>query len=314
MCAWRDRADMAHYQEIYRDRILTLPHIADIEALMQVARSRTDRRCRYDRPRRPPTARSCARCSRTPRSRPPLGAALGLSQPATWRRIKRLTEAGVIGRRLELDLEALGFGVTVFLGVKLATKGRVSLEDFERAVSAIPEVQTVEHVLGLYDYRLRVVARDLPDFERVLRRRIMTLPGVGGVEANVVLSEERRPGPPRFAGLLLDRALQDPDWPVDLIATLRLLASGGWPLPRLVQQAQNDPDLPASLARAWSRTHRGEPPFPGTWPAGAVSVLRSTFVTPLLAERMMNFAMAEGTSACETDDAMRAADLLLRNL
>lgn len=29
--------DMSHYQEIYRDRILTLPHIADIEALMQVA-------------------------------------------------------------------------------------------------------------------------------------------------------------------------------------------------------------------------------------------------------------------------------------
>ena len=29
--------DMRHYQELYRDRILTLPHIADIEALMQVA-------------------------------------------------------------------------------------------------------------------------------------------------------------------------------------------------------------------------------------------------------------------------------------
>ena len=28
---------MAHYQEVYRDRILPLPHIADIEALMQVA-------------------------------------------------------------------------------------------------------------------------------------------------------------------------------------------------------------------------------------------------------------------------------------
>lgn len=99
------------------------------------------------------------------------------------------------GQRLSLDAEKLGFGVTVFLGVKLATKGRVSLEDFERAVAAIPEVQTVEHVLGLYDYRLRVVARDLPDFERVLRRRIMTLPGAGEVEANVLLSEERRPGP-----------------------------------------------------------------------------------------------------------------------
>ena len=125
-----------------------------------------------------------------------LGRKLDLSQPAAWRRIRRLYDSGVIkGQRLDLDHEKLGFGVTVFLGVKLATKGRVSLEDFERAVSAIPEVQTVEHILGLYDYRLRVVARDISDFERVLRLRIMMLPGVGDVEANVLLSEERRPGP-----------------------------------------------------------------------------------------------------------------------
>ena len=125
-----------------------------------------------------------------------LGRQLGLSQPATWRRIKRLQDSGILaGRRIDLDREALGFGVTVFLGVKLATKGRVSLEDFERAVTAIPEVQSVHHVLGLYDYRIRVVARDLADFERVLRRRIMLLPGVGDVEANVLLSEELRPGP-----------------------------------------------------------------------------------------------------------------------
>ncbi|WP_306005352.1 Lrp/AsnC family transcriptional regulator [Aquicoccus porphyridii] len=125
-----------------------------------------------------------------------IGKRIGLSQPQTWRRITRLSESGVIRtRRLVLDRDKLGFGVTVFLGVKLATKGRVSLEDFERAVSAIPEVQTVEHVLGLYDYRLRVVARDIPDFERILRRRIMTLPGAGEVEANVLLSEERLEGP-----------------------------------------------------------------------------------------------------------------------
>lgn len=125
-----------------------------------------------------------------------LGRKLGLSQPATWRRIKRLEDVGILrGRRVRLNAEALGFGVTVFLGVKLATKGRVSVEDFERAVTAIPEVQIVQHVLGAYDYRLRVVARDISDFERVLRRRIMTLPGAGEVEANVLLSEERRPGP-----------------------------------------------------------------------------------------------------------------------
>ncbi len=125
-----------------------------------------------------------------------LGRAVGLSQPAAWRRLKRLNAAGLIARkRLDLDLEALGLGVTVFLGVKLALRGRTALGDVERALSAIPEVQTVEHVLGLYDYRLRVVARDIADFERILRRRIMTLPGVGEVEANVLLSEERLTGP-----------------------------------------------------------------------------------------------------------------------
>jgi Lrp/AsnC family leucine-responsive transcriptional regulator len=125
-----------------------------------------------------------------------VGRQVGLSQPACWRRIKRLTDAGVlVGHRIAIDLERVGFGVTVFLGIKLAAKGRTSIGDFERAISAIPEVQSIHHVLGLYDYRLRVVARDLGDFERVLRRRIMTIPGVGDIESNVLLSEERLPGP-----------------------------------------------------------------------------------------------------------------------
>ena len=125
-----------------------------------------------------------------------LANSLSTSQPVIWRRIKRLESTGIIkGKRLLLNQELLGFGVKVFLGIKLATKGVISLEDFERAASAIPEVQSIEHVLGLYDYRLRVVSRDIADFERVLRRRIMTLPGVGQVEANVLLSEEVLQGP-----------------------------------------------------------------------------------------------------------------------
>lgn len=34
--------DMAHYQSLYRDQILTLPHIADLEALMHVATVKSD--------------------------------------------------------------------------------------------------------------------------------------------------------------------------------------------------------------------------------------------------------------------------------
>lgn len=121
-----------------------------------------------------------------------IGARLGLSQSAVWRRVRAMEAAGVIsGYALDLDHKALGFEVVVYLGVKLALKGRHALVDFETAISAIPEVVLVQHVLGVYDYRLRVVARDLADFERILRRRIMTLPGVGQIESNVRLSVEK---------------------------------------------------------------------------------------------------------------------------
>ncbi len=130
------------------------------------------------------------------RSAAEIGRSVGIGQSAAWRRIRKLRESGILaGRRVVVDNAALGFGVTVFLGVRLAAKGRTSLDEFERAVTAIPEVQTVQHVLGQFDYRLRIIARDISDFERILRRRIMTLPGVGQVEANVMLSEERLPGP-----------------------------------------------------------------------------------------------------------------------
>lgn len=45
------------------------------------------------------------------------GRRFGLSQPAAWRRVKRLHDSGIIaGRRVDLDREALGFGVTVSWG------------------------------------------------------------------------------------------------------------------------------------------------------------------------------------------------------
>jgi hypothetical protein len=176
---------------------------------------------------------------------------------------------------------------------------------------------------------LQVASRTDRAVFRFLLPRIMELMATGALPADATTSKvfaQFEPGRvshdgtatgptlQRFGALLLDRVLHDPTWPVDVVSTLRLLACGGWALPVLVQQAQNDPELPASLARAWSRAGRNDGLFPGKWPAGAVSVIRAAFVTPLAVERMMNFAMADGTSHIETDDAMRAADMLLRNL
>ena len=58
------------------------------------------------------------------RSAGALAKALGMSQPAIWRRIKRLEESGVIkGYRWILNREKLGLGVTVFLGSNFRERG-----------------------------------------------------------------------------------------------------------------------------------------------------------------------------------------------
>ena len=55
------------------------------------------------------------------RSAGAIGRALGLSQPAAWRRIRRLEEAGILAsRRVDLDAEKLGFDVTVIEGATRA--------------------------------------------------------------------------------------------------------------------------------------------------------------------------------------------------
>ncbi|MCU4652609.1 hypothetical protein N8I71_07180 [Roseibacterium sp. SDUM158016] len=118
----------------------------------------------------------------------------------------------------------------------------------------------------------------------------------------------------RFAGQMLDRAIIDEDWPLGLFETMQLLSDGGWPLQRLLRQAMADPELPAALSRLWGRAGRRDTLFPGTWSTGAGRMLCETFVSPLMVERIMNFAMADGTTADEYDAAMRAADRLLRGL
>ena len=82
-----------------------------------------------------------------------IGRAVGLTQPAAWRRLKRLREAGVIrGRRVEVDPAALGFTVTVFLGIRLAAKGRLDLEAFD-VESGTQEFQVFACAAGHIQYR-----------------------------------------------------------------------------------------------------------------------------------------------------------------
>ena len=86
---------------------------------------------------------------------------LGMSQPAVWRRLKRLREAGVIKQQtVLLDAEALGFEACFFVLIRTSAHEKDWQERFLAAVRARPEVQEAHRLAGDIDYILKVRVRN----------------------------------------------------------------------------------------------------------------------------------------------------------
>jgi Lrp/AsnC family transcriptional regulator len=98
---------------------------------------------------------------------------VGLSQTPCWKRIKRLESAGVItGRVALLDRMQLGVGTTVFVSVRTSQHDEDWLVQFAEAIRAIPEVTEFYRMSGDVDYLLKIVCRDIADYDRIYKSMI----------------------------------------------------------------------------------------------------------------------------------------------
>ena len=66
----------------------------------------------------------------------------------------------------------VGLGLTVFVTVRTNQHNERWLEDFARGVQAIPEVLEFYRMSGDIDYLLKIVARDVADYDRIYKRLI----------------------------------------------------------------------------------------------------------------------------------------------
>ncbi|CAD7339796.1 Lrp/AsnC family transcriptional regulator [Sphingomonadales bacterium 56] len=96
---------------------------------------------------------------------------VGLSQTPCWKRIKRFERDGLIkGRVTLLDRHQLGLGVIVIVTVKTADHSDQWLQTFAEGVSLIPEVVEFFRMSGDIDYLLKIVVRDIRDYDRIYRK------------------------------------------------------------------------------------------------------------------------------------------------
>lgn len=100
-----------------------------------------------------------------------IGEAVNLSAPAVQRRIRRLTETGVIRANVALvDPEALGQSITIFVEVEVFSETAAQIEDAKREFARTPEIQQCYYVTGEADFVLVIVVPTMADYEALTRR------------------------------------------------------------------------------------------------------------------------------------------------
>ncbi|MDC0499236.1 Lrp/AsnC family transcriptional regulator, partial [Paracoccaceae bacterium] len=93
---------------------------------------------------------------------------VGLSQNSCWRRLTRLRSSGVIkGQTVRLDMQAIGMDLTVFALVRTRHHSAEWLSAFRKSVLAIENVIDFFRIAGDHDYRIKIVASDMADFDSV---------------------------------------------------------------------------------------------------------------------------------------------------
>ncbi|MEM8744728.1 MAG: Lrp/AsnC family transcriptional regulator [Pseudomonadota bacterium] len=115
---------------------------------------------------------------------------VGLTTSPCLRRLKNLEKSGIIrGYGAQVDQEKVGLPVSVFISIKLERQREEALERFESAIRKCPEVVECYLMTGTRDYLLRVVAKDLADYERFLKDTLTRIDGVASIESSFALAQ-----------------------------------------------------------------------------------------------------------------------------
>lgn len=108
----------------------------------------------------------------------------GVTSATFARRLERMRAGGIVTAiRDEVDWRAMGYAVEVSLRITLDKTEARAFDEFITAAREVPEVISIGTFLGSVDVRLLVIARDMSDYQRVYREKILTLPHMTDIEA-----------------------------------------------------------------------------------------------------------------------------------
>jgi len=117
-----------------------------------------------------------------------LGKKLFVSGGTIHVRIKKLQEHGIVkGTKLNVDLKALGYDITAFVGIFLE---KSSLYDtVAKDLRNIPEIVRLNYTTGNYSMFIEVVCKDINQLRFVLHDALQKIKGIERTETFISLDE-----------------------------------------------------------------------------------------------------------------------------
>ena len=122
----------------------------------------------------------------------------GISAPPCLRRVRALEETGFIqGYHADVDAQALGYHVTVFAMVGLASQAEHDLRAFEARAAEWPEVRECHMVAGEMDFLLKIVSHSWDEYQKFLTTELTVAENVNHVKSALsIRTAKNMPGVP----------------------------------------------------------------------------------------------------------------------
>ncbi len=114
---------------------------------------------------------------------------ISLSPSPCLRRVRQLEDRGLIeGYRAQLNARKLGLTLMAFIQISLDKHSPERFSEFEGLVVNFPEVLECHLIAGQSaDYLLKVIVKDMDDYQQFLLHKLTRIEGVSGVHSSFVL-------------------------------------------------------------------------------------------------------------------------------
>ncbi|MFT4761540.1 MAG: Lrp/AsnC family leucine-responsive transcriptional regulator [Paraglaciecola sp.] len=114
---------------------------------------------------------------------------IGLSVTPTYERIKKLEQQQVIKSYVALlDRDKIGKQVVAYCQVTLLKHHKKLIDSFKNKILLLPEIMECHHVSGNFDFLLKIVVNNIPDFHQFINEKLSVVDGISTIHSSFVMN------------------------------------------------------------------------------------------------------------------------------